>query len=48
MAPQGLTDALGILLERDATRAAFLTIQWQHCEINEDAKPPAWRCWCRT
>ncbi|MCJ2046950.1 helix-turn-helix transcriptional regulator [Methylobacterium sp. J-078] len=29
LAPQGMTDSLGVVLERDATRGAFLTVQWQ-------------------
>lgn len=39
LVPQRMTDALGVLLERDATRAAFLSIQWQDRAIDDDARP---------
>lgn len=38
LAPQGLTDALGVALEREATRAVFLTIQWHGREIDGEAR----------
>jgi hypothetical protein len=33
-----MTDALGVLPERDATRAAFLSIQWRDRAIDDDAR----------
>ncbi len=38
LVPQRMTDALGELLERDATRAAFLSIQWQDRAIDDKAR----------
>jgi DNA-binding CsgD family transcriptional regulator len=38
LAPQQMTDALGILLERDATRAAFLSILWRERAIDDEAR----------
>lgn len=29
LVPQEMTDSLGVVLEKEATRAAFLTVQWQ-------------------
>jgi DNA-binding CsgD family transcriptional regulator len=38
LAPQGMTDSLGVVLEKDATRAAFMTIQWQRRPIEQAAR----------
>lgn len=35
IAPQGMTDSIGVLLERDVARAAFLTIQWREETIGD-------------
>ncbi|MER2251305.1 LuxR family transcriptional regulator [Methylorubrum podarium] len=36
--PQEMTDSLGIVLEKEATRAAFLTVQWQRRPIDQAAR----------
>ena len=38
LAPQGLTDALGVTLEKEALRAAFLTVQWHGGTIDDHAR----------
>lgn len=38
LAPQAMTGSLGIVLEKDATRAAFLTIQWRGKPIEPAAR----------
>lgn len=38
LAPQGMTDSLGVVLEKEATRAAFLTVQWQGRPIEPSAR----------
>jgi DNA-binding CsgD family transcriptional regulator len=39
LAPQAMTGSLGLVLEKDATRAAFMTVQWQGGRrIDDDAR----------
>lgn len=38
LAPQAMTGSLGVVLEKDATRAAFLTIQWRGKPIEPAAR----------
>lgn len=38
IAPQGMTGSLAVLLERDATRAAFISFPWRGGPIDDDAR----------
>ena len=38
IAPQGMADSLGVMLERDAARAAFLAVQWRTYPIGEGSR----------
>lgn len=38
IAPQGMTGALAALLERDATRVAFISFPWRDGEIDDNAR----------
>jgi DNA-binding CsgD family transcriptional regulator/PAS domain-containing protein len=38
MAPQDMTDALAVLLEKDRTRSAFLALQWKGVPIDDAAR----------